>query len=106
MGGPVAAPACVILSLDTVALWQTRLFGERPPRPPEVQRAGMAMSDGLLPRRRLVDGLQRQGDLDQLLAVELRHAVASLSCLECGRVSGRIGVCAGFSAAIRRRATI
>ena len=40
---------------------------QRPPRPPKVERRGMAVADGLLPRRRLVDGVERQRHLDQLL---------------------------------------
>ena len=39
---------------------------ERPPRPPKVERRGMAVADGLLPRRRLVDGVERQRHLNQL----------------------------------------
>ena len=39
--------------------------GQRPPRPPQVQRAGMPVADGLLPRRRLVDGIEGQGHLDE-----------------------------------------
>jgi hypothetical protein len=46
---------------------------QRPARPPEVQRGGMAVADGLLPSRGYVDGLQGQGDLDELLAV--RHVI-------------------------------
>jgi hypothetical protein len=33
----------------------------------------MAMADGLLPSRGCVDGLQGQGDLDELLAVSMGH---------------------------------
>jgi len=44
---------------------------ERPPRPPQVQRARVPVPDRFLPRRGLVDGVERQGDLDELLA--LRH---------------------------------
>ena len=50
---------------------------QRPPRPPQMQRARMPMPNRLLPRRRLVDGVQRQGDLDELLAEHLRHGVSS-----------------------------
>ena len=32
---------------------------QRPPRPPQMQRRGMPMADGLLPRGLLVDGIQR-----------------------------------------------
>ena len=41
----------------------------RAARPPKVQGGGLAMADGLLPGRGCVDGLQRQSDLDKLLAV-------------------------------------
>ena len=40
---------------------------QRPPRPPQVQRARVSVADRLLPRRGLVDGLERQGDFDELL---------------------------------------
>lgn len=40
--------------------------GEGAPRPPEVERRGVAVADRLLPRRLPVDRLQRQRDLDQL----------------------------------------
>ena len=42
---------------------------QRPPRPPQVQRARVAVADGLLPRAGLVDGVERQRDLDELLRV-------------------------------------
>ena len=38
---------------------------QRPSRPPQMKRARMPVPDGLLPRRRLVNRLQRQGDLDE-----------------------------------------
>jgi hypothetical protein len=37
--------------------------------PPQVQHAGMPVAGGFLARRFFVDGIQRQGDFDQLLAV-------------------------------------
>jgi len=40
--------------------------GQRPPRPPQVQRARMSVADGFLPRRFLVDGVEGEGDLDEL----------------------------------------
>jgi len=40
--------------------------GQRAPRPPQVQRRGVAVADRLLACRRLVDGVERQGDLDEL----------------------------------------
>ena len=40
--------------------------GERPPRPPQVQRRRVAVPDRLLPGRLPVDRLQRQRHLDQL----------------------------------------
>ena len=43
--------------------------GQRPPRPPEVQRARMTVPDRLLPRRRRIDRVERKGDLNQLLTV-------------------------------------
>ena len=47
---------------------------QRPPRPPQVQRARVAVADGLLAGTGLVDRLQRQGDFDEFL---LRgHAVS------------------------------
>ena len=51
---------------------------QRPPRPPQVQRARVPVADRLLPRRRLVDRLQRQGDFDELLVSfhSLLHAGA------------------------------
>ncbi len=42
---------------------------QRPPRPPQVQGAGMPMPDRLLPRRRRVDRFQRDRDFDQFLLV-------------------------------------
>ena len=45
---------------------------EWPARPPEVERGGMAVADGFLPRGCLVDGVERQRHLDQLL----RHHLA------------------------------
>ena len=41
---------------------------QRPPRPPLVQRARMPVTNGLLPRRRRVDRLQRQGDFNEFLS--------------------------------------
>ncbi len=41
---------------------------QRPPRPPQMQRARMPMPNRLLPRGLLVDGVQRQRDLDELLS--------------------------------------
>ena len=40
---------------------------QRPPRPPQMQRAWMAVPDRLLPRGGDVDGLEGQGDFDELL---------------------------------------
>ena len=42
--------------------------GQRAPRPPEMQRARMPVTNRLLARRCCVDRLQRKSDLDQLLA--------------------------------------
>jgi hypothetical protein len=42
---------------------------ERAAGPPEVERGGVAVADGLLARRGHVDRLQRQGDFDQLLTM-------------------------------------
>ena len=39
---------------------------QRPPRPPQMQRRRMPMTDRLLPHRRRIDGIQRQRHLDQL----------------------------------------
>ena len=41
--------------------------GQRPSCPPQVQRARVPVPDRLLPRRRPIDGVERQGDLDQFL---------------------------------------
>jgi hypothetical protein len=38
----------------------------------------MAVADGLLPSRGYVDGLQGQGDLDELLAVSMGRALGNL----------------------------
>ncbi len=43
--------------------------GQRPSRPPQVRRARVAVSDGLLPRRLLVDGFEGQGDFDEFALV-------------------------------------
>ncbi len=43
--------------------------GEGPPGPPEVQGAGMPVPDRFLLGRRLIDGLERECDLDQLLVL-------------------------------------
>jgi hypothetical protein len=40
--------------------------GKRPARPPEMQGGGVPVADRLLPRRRDVNGVERQGDFDQL----------------------------------------
>ena len=40
---------------------------QRPPRPPEMQRRRVSMPDRFLPRRFLIDRLQRQRDFDKLL---------------------------------------
>ena len=42
---------------------------ERPPCPPEMESARMPMPNRLLPRRRLVDGFERQGDFDEFLSI-------------------------------------
>ena len=49
--------------------------GQRPPRPPEVQRGGVPVAYGLLPGRGLVDRLERQSDFDQFFL--MRHCAAS-----------------------------
>jgi hypothetical protein len=41
---------------------------ERPAGPPEVERLRMTVPDRLLARARLVDRVERKGDLDQLLS--------------------------------------
>ena len=46
---------------------------QRPPRPPQMQRARMPVADRLLPRAGLVDGIQRQGDFDEFLLVAIIH---------------------------------
>lgn len=46
---------------------------QRPPRPPQIQRRGMPVPDRLLPRRRSIDRLQRDGDFDQFLFVLFGH---------------------------------
>jgi hypothetical protein len=62
--------------------------GQRPTRPPQVQRAGMPMPDRLLPRRRRVDRVERQRDLDEFFGradqresrfqvFEVKHGVAT-----------------------------
>ena len=43
--------------------------GERPARPPQVQRGRVAVADRLLPRGLAVDVLQRERDLDELAFV-------------------------------------
>ena len=47
--------------------------GQRSPRPPEVQRRRVTVPYRLLARRLAIDGLERQGDFDELLLV-LGHA--------------------------------
>ena len=63
---------------------------ERPPRPPQMQRARMPVTDGLLARRCLVDRVQRQGDLDELLSWRLMRCPRSYwglrSCQQLGEV--------------------
>jgi len=49
---------------------------QRPPGLPQMERPRMPVPDGLLPRRGLVDGIQRQGHFDEFLAV--CHAAGSL----------------------------
>ena len=39
--------------------------GQRPPRPPQVQGAGVAVADGFFARGSAVDVIQRQGDFNQ-----------------------------------------
>ena len=51
--------------------------GQRPPRPPEVQRRGVAVPNRLLTRRLAVDGLERESDLDELLLVSPHQAIES-----------------------------
>jgi hypothetical protein len=58
---------------------------ERPPRPPEVQRARMPMPDRLLARARRIDRLQRQRHLDQLFA--LGHALFGPRFIVCGAMA-------------------
>ncbi len=43
--------------------------GQGAPGPPQVQGAGVAVADGFFPGRLPVDGLQGQGDFDELLGV-------------------------------------
>ena len=54
---------------------------QRPPRPPQVQRARVPVADGLLRADAIVDRLQRQGDFDEFLfrviAVRSVHAGCS-----------------------------
>jgi hypothetical protein len=45
-----------------------------PAGPPEVERARVAVADALLARRRDIDRLERQGDLDELALDGRRHA--------------------------------
>ena len=52
---------------------------QRPPRPPQVQRARMPVPDRLLPRRCLVDRLERQGDFDEFFG----HNVLSIALASC-----------------------
>ena len=42
--------------------------GQRPPRPPQMQRTRMPVPNRLLPRRRGVDRVERQGDFNELFA--------------------------------------
>ena len=39
---------------------------QRPPRPPQMQSGRMPMPDRFLPRTGRIDGIQRQGDFDEL----------------------------------------
>ncbi len=48
--------------------------GQRPPRPPQVQGAGVPVADGLLPCGITVDVIQRQGDFDEFFGrFNVRH---------------------------------
>ena len=66
---------------------------QRPPRPPQVQRARVPVPDRLLAGRRLVDRVQRQGDFDELLAVihERNHVI------ECRSISWHLRIATGAS---------
>jgi hypothetical protein len=57
---------------------------QRPPRPPQVQRAGVAVANGFLPRRRHVDIVQRQGDFDEFFGGADVH---------CSQGPTRVSVC-------------
>ena len=46
-------------------------IGKSPPDPPELKCGWVPVPDGLLPGRGLVDGVERERDLDQLLLVGL-----------------------------------
>ncbi len=48
--------------------------GQGAPRPPQVQRARVAVADGLLPRRFAVDGFEREGDFDEFFRMVHGHA--------------------------------
>ena len=53
--------------------------GQRAPRPPEVQRAGVAVADGFLAGGGSVYFVEGQGDFDQFLAgFGLLHALLSV----------------------------
>ena len=55
---------------------------QRPPRPPQVQRAGVAMADAFLTRGGGVDGIQRQGDFDEFSGgFDGGHCVLTSRCL-------------------------
>ena len=59
---------------------------QRPSRPPKVERRGMSVPDRFLPRRRLVDGVERQRHLDQFLVDARRgHSETLVSLAEVNR---------------------
>ena len=60
-----AAALLVARIVDHLCKKDCACRGQRAPRPPEVQRARMAMANRFLTRRRLVDGVQRQRHFDQ-----------------------------------------
>ena len=56
-------------SIRAIALPGAAPRRQRPPRPPQMQRARMPVPDRLLPHAGGVDRVQRQGDFDEFLAV-------------------------------------
>ena len=77
---------------------------QRPPRPPQVQRRRVPVPDRLLARRRAVDRLERQRDLDQLLAVLTGASLIRLSTVSrIGRAAGLAYAVSASAAAARAR---